>query len=164
MLGLGGGENLNEHVIGAGWQPANVRHEMLCEAVEIIQQLLGGGYVNVAGEHYRVDSAKIWDLPEARVPIGVAVSGEQSIEKFAPVADVMIAVEPKPELVSQWDKAGAQPASRKVGQVPICWDPSRGRAIERAHAQFRWIGDEGQQGFFDFAESELLRALREASG
>jgi G6PDH family F420-dependent oxidoreductase len=45
-LGLGAGENLNEHVVGRGWPPANVRHEMLAEAVEIIGELFAGGYVN----------------------------------------------------------------------------------------------------------------------
>ena len=78
-LGLGAGENLNEHVVGRGWPPANVRHEMLAEALEIITGLFDGGYVNYNGEHFRVDSAKLWDLPEQRVPIGVAVSGDQSI-------------------------------------------------------------------------------------
>lgn len=72
-LGLGAGENLNEHVVGRGWPPANVRHEMLGEAIEIIGELLAGGYVNIAGQHYRVDSAKIWDLPDDGVPIAVAV-------------------------------------------------------------------------------------------
>src|SRR3954454_20766704 len=94
-LGLGAGENLNEHVIGAGWPPANVRHEMFEEAVQIISSLLEGGYVNHAGRHFRVDSAKLWDRPEKKVPIGVAVSGDQSIERFAPLADHLIAVEPK---------------------------------------------------------------------
>src|SRR5919107_1059770 len=104
-LGLGAGENLNEHVVGRGWPPANVRHEMFTEALEIISALLDGGYVNYAGSHYRVDSAKVWDLPEARVPIGVAVSGDQSIESFAPLVDHLIAVEPKKDLVETWDQA-----------------------------------------------------------
>src|SRR4051794_19728989 len=76
-LGLGAGENLNEHVVGAGWPPANVRHEMFGEAIEIITSLFEGGYVNYAGDHFRVDSAKLWDLPERRVPLAVAVSGDQ---------------------------------------------------------------------------------------
>lgn len=138
MLGLGAGENLNEHVIGAGWPPVNVRHEMFEEAVEIIRRLFDGGYVNFVGDHYRVDSAKLWDVPDQRVPIGVAISGAQAIDKFASVADALIAVEPEPDLVSRWDDASGPP--RKIGQVPICWDPSRDRAIERAHAQFRWFG------------------------
>jgi len=138
-LGLGAGENLNEHVIGAGWPPVNVRHEMFEEAVEIIHRLFDGGYVNYVGEHYRVDSAKLWDLPERRVPIGVAISGQQSIEKFAPIADALIAVEPRTELVQQWEAQSESGPDRKIGQIPICWDPSRDRAVERAHAQFRWF-------------------------
>src|SRR5581483_10499876 len=48
-LGLGAGENLNEHVATAGgWPPANVRQEMLVEAVELIRELFGGGYVDRA--------------------------------------------------------------------------------------------------------------------
>src|SRR6478672_6188630 len=53
-LGLGAGENLNEHVVGQGWPPANVRHEMLVEAVTIINRLFDGGYVSFSGGHYRV--------------------------------------------------------------------------------------------------------------
>src|SRR3954453_10847521 len=79
-LGLGAGENLNEHVVGQGWPPVNVRHEMLEEALRIITSLFDGGSVDFAGTHYRVDSAKVWDLPQDPVPIGVAVSGKQSVE------------------------------------------------------------------------------------
>jgi G6PDH family F420-dependent oxidoreductase len=58
-LGLGAGESLNEHVVGRGWPPANVRHEMFDEALEIISSLFSGEYVNFAGKHFRVDSAKL---------------------------------------------------------------------------------------------------------
>jgi G6PDH family F420-dependent oxidoreductase len=139
-LGLGAGENLNEHVIGRGWPAANERHERLEEAVDIISALFDGGYVNYVGHHYRVDSAKIWDLPANRVPIGVAVSGPQSIAAFAPKAEVMIAIEPDPELVSAWDKAGpGRKPARKVGQLPVSWDRDVEAAKTRAHEQFRWF-------------------------
>src|SRR3954447_21708008 len=127
-LGLGSGENLNEHVIGQGWPAANVRHEMLGEALEIISALFDGGYVNYVGRHYRVDSAKVWDQPEQRVPIGVAVSGDQSIAKFAPMVDHLIAVEPEAELVTKWDEATGRSQSRKIGQIPVSWDTDRDRA------------------------------------
>jgi G6PDH family F420-dependent oxidoreductase len=137
-LGLGAGENLNEHVVGRGWPPVNVRHELLREAVEIISQLFDGGYVNYSGQHFRVDSAKLWDLPEQRVPIAVAVSGGQSVRTFAPLADAMVATEPDASLSQEWDVfQGGQ--SRKIGQLPICWDPDRDAAVERAHEQFRWF-------------------------
>lgn len=138
-LGLGAGENLNEHVVGEGWPPVNVRHEMLEEATIIIRALLDGGYVNFSGDHFRVDSAKLWDLPEQRVEIGVAVSGEQSVGTFAPLADHLVAVEPARDLVEQWDGLH-QGESRKIGQIPVCWDADRDRAVQRAHDQFRWFG------------------------
>lgn len=139
-LGLGAGENLNEHVIGEGWDPVNVRHEAFSEALQIINELFDGGYVNFVGDHYRVDSAKLWDLPESRVPIGVAVSGPQSIEVAAPWSDFMIAVEPDADAVTNYDEAvGAKALARKVGQLPISWDSVRDRAVTRAHEQFRWF-------------------------
>jgi G6PDH family F420-dependent oxidoreductase len=140
LLGLGAGENLNEHVVGRGWPPANVRHEMLEEALQIIRALFEGGYVNFAGEHYRVDSAKLWDLPVSPVPIAVAVSGSQSIETFAPLADHLIAVEPESDLVRQWDDQHPDGPGRKIGQIPVCWGPDRDACIDRAHELFRWFG------------------------
>ncbi|HEX2893039.1 MAG TPA: TIGR03557 family F420-dependent LLM class oxidoreductase [Marmoricola sp.] len=139
ILGLGAGENLNEHIVGP-WPAVNVRHEMLAEAVEIISALFDGGYVSYSGEHFEVDSAKLWDLPEQRVPIGVAVSGEQSVDLFAPVADHLIAVEPKAELISRWDAARDGRPSRRIGQLPICWGPDADECARVAHDQFRWFG------------------------
>jgi G6PDH family F420-dependent oxidoreductase len=138
-LGLGAGENLNEHVIGQGWPPVNVRHEMLSEAIDIIRALFSGGYVNYAGDHYRVDSAKLWDVGAEPPQIGVAVSGSRSCALAGQKADVMIAVEPKSSLGEKFDAAGGSGKPR-VGQVPICYDADRNVAIERAHDQFRWFG------------------------
>lgn len=138
ILGLGSGENLNEHVVGQGWPSAAVRQDKLIEAIEIIRLLHQGEQATWAGEHFRIDSAKIWDLPDRPVPIGVAVSGPSSIEKFAPLADHLIAVESERELISQWNRV--KPDSRKVGQLPICWGPDKDRAVQRAHELFRWFG------------------------
>jgi G6PDH family F420-dependent oxidoreductase len=137
-LGLGAGENLNEHVVGRSWPPANVRHEMLAEALEIIGELFAGEYVNRVGRHFRVDSARLWDVPDGGVPIAVAVSGTQSVEAFAPVADAMVAVEPRPELVCGFD-AAAGVELPKIGQQPIAWGTDRDEAVARAHDQFRWF-------------------------
>jgi G6PDH family F420-dependent oxidoreductase len=139
-LGLGAGENLNEHVVGRGWPAANVRHEMFGEALNIIGELFDGGYVNYAGKHFRVDSAKIWDLPERRVPIATAVSGQQSVALCAPRADAMIAVEPLAELVREWDLHSLDKDKRKIGQLPVSFGSHRAEAIRRAHAEFRWFG------------------------
>ena len=139
ILGLGAGENLNEHIAGP-WPGANVRQEMLAEAITIISDLFDGGYVSFAGQHFAVDSAKLWDLPEQRVPIGVAVSGAQGIDLFAPVADHLIAVEPQADLVDRWDDARAGRPSRRIGQLPVSWGPDEDEAVAVAHDQFRWFG------------------------
>jgi G6PDH family F420-dependent oxidoreductase len=139
-LGLGAGENLNEHVVGAGWPPVNVRHEMLSEAIAIIRALLDGDDVSVAGNHYRVDSARLWDLPDEPVEIGVAVSGNQGIERFAPLADHLIAVAPEARLIDSWTKAHPNSGGRSIGEQPVSWDPDRDRAVRTAHEQFRWFG------------------------
>src|SRR6478672_10409822 len=138
-LGLGAGENLNEHIVGGGWPGADVRQEMLVEALHIIRDLFDGGYVNFRGEHFDVESAKLWDLPDTRVPIGVAVSGKQSCQIAGELADVMIAVEPKPELGESFDAAGGTGKPR-IGQLPVSYDTDEKAARARAHEQFRWFG------------------------
>jgi G6PDH family F420-dependent oxidoreductase len=138
-LGLGAGENLNEHVTGGGWPPANVRHERLAEAVEIIRALLNGGTVNFRGRHYKVDTAKLWDRHETPIPIGVAVSGAQSCRLAGRLADFMVAVQPRPELGAAFDRHGGAGKPR-VGQLPVCYDEDRDTAVKRAHEQFRWFG------------------------
>jgi G6PDH family F420-dependent oxidoreductase len=143
-LGLGSGENLNEHTIGEGWPALETRQEMLEEAVEIIRALFGGDLVTYRGQHYAVDAARLWDLPEEAVRIAIAVSGERSVERFAPLADDLVAVEPDAEVVSQWNAVeGAKrigDGARAIGQIPICWDLDEKAAVERAHEQFRWFG------------------------
>ena len=52
-LGLGAGENLNEHIVGGQWPIAGVRHEMLEEAVEIIRALWAGGTGDVSRQALR---------------------------------------------------------------------------------------------------------------
>ncbi len=74
-LGLGSGENLNEHTVGEGWPAVETRQEMLEEAIEIIRALFEGELVTYRGEHFAVDSARLWDLPDEQVRIAVAVSG-----------------------------------------------------------------------------------------
>jgi G6PDH family F420-dependent oxidoreductase len=138
-LGLGAGENLNEHVVGGGWPGADLRHERLVEAVEIIRALFDGGYVNYRGQHFQAESAKLWDLPDSPPPIGIAVSGQQSCDLAGRLADVMIAVEPEASLVDMFDAAGGSGKPR-VGQVPVCFDDDRDAALKRAHSLFRWFG------------------------
>jgi G6PDH family F420-dependent oxidoreductase len=137
-LGLGAGENLNEHVVGQGWPGADRRHDMFAEAITIIRRLLDGEDLTFDGDHFRVDSTRLWDRPADGVPIAVAVSGPQSVRRFAPVSDAMVAVEPEPDLVASFrSEAGAEVPA--IGQQPVCWDPDPQAATQRAHEQFRWF-------------------------
>lgn len=128
----------------AGWPSVDRRQEMLKEAVEIIRELFGGELVGWKGEYYEVDSARLWDLPQTPVPIGIAVSGEKSVHMFAPLGDHLIAVEPDKSLVDAWRDArratGLPGHGRVIGQIPVSWDPDKDTAVKRAHDQFRWFG------------------------
>ena len=139
-LGLGSGENLNEHVVGRRWPAVGTRHQMLGEAVDIIAALFDGrGSFNYRGRHFDVEQAKLWDLPEQRVQIGIAVSGPDSCKLAGAKADLMIAVEPRAELGEMFDAAGGSGKPR-VGQIAVAYDSDREAAIRRAHEQFRWFG------------------------
>jgi G6PDH family F420-dependent oxidoreductase len=137
-LGLGAGENLNEHVVG-GWPHVNERHEMLAEALEIIRSLLNGDRLHYAGDHFQVPDAVLWDRPQEGVPIGVAVSGQDSCELAGLYADLMIATEPRPELVQAFEVDGGL-GKPKVGQVAICYGEDEHECVRLAHEQFRWFG------------------------
>ena len=137
-LGLGAGENLNEHIVGGRWPLASVRHQMLAEAVQIIRALWAGGTVTYRGRHFEVESARVWDLPETAPPIGIAVSGPGSCRLAGRHADAMIATEPRAELGQLFDAAGGSGKPR-IGQIAVSYDPDERTAARRAMEQFRWF-------------------------
>jgi G6PDH family F420-dependent oxidoreductase len=137
-LGLGAGENLNEHIVGGRWPVVGVRHQMLAEAVEIIRALWAGGTVTYRGKHYEVESARVWDLPDTLPPIGIAVSGPGSCRLAGRHADAMIATEPRAELGRMFDDAGGAGKPR-IGQIAVSYDPDQQVAVQRAMEQFRWF-------------------------
>ena len=102
-LGLGAGENLNEHVIGEGWPNVDTRQAMLGEAMRIIRELYSGELVTFRGDYFDVDSARIWDLPKGGVPIGVAAGGPTAVDELGPLADHLIATDPDRELLDAWN-------------------------------------------------------------
>jgi G6PDH family F420-dependent oxidoreductase len=141
-LGLGAGENLNEHVVGEGWPAVGSRHTMLSEAIDVIAALFDaedGAAISYHGDFYDLETARLWDRPDERVPIGVAVSGPESCRLAGRKADLMIAVEPKGELGEMFDAAGGSGKPR-VGQIAVSYDEDRDAAVKRAHEQFRWFG------------------------
>ena len=137
-LGLGAGENLNEHIIGGQWPIVGVRHEMLEEAVDIIRALWAGGTVTLRGKHFDVEAAKIWDLPESPPPIGIAVSGPTAAVSPDDTPTSMIATEPRAELGDMFDDAGGA-GSRASGRSRCRTTPTQRVAVKRAMEQFRWF-------------------------
>jgi G6PDH family F420-dependent oxidoreductase len=136
QLNLGAGERLNEHVVGDGWPGVDVRHEMLAEATEIIRLLWQGGYCSYEGRFFTVEDARVFDLPERPVPIGIAASGRQSAELAARKGDALVAIEPRSDLVERYRAAGGR--GDTWCQIAVCWGDDERKALETAHERFRW--------------------------
>ena len=86
-LGVGSGENLNEHILGNAWPPVRVRLQLLEEAVEIMRQLWEGSIVTAHTEHYTVENARLYTLPEAPPPVLVSAFGAKATEVAARIGD-----------------------------------------------------------------------------
>ncbi|MEU1362272.1 TIGR03557 family F420-dependent LLM class oxidoreductase [Micromonospora zamorensis] len=137
-LGLGAGENLNEHVVG-GWPHVQQRHEMFEEALQIIRPLLNGETLTFSGNHFDVPDAYIWDRPERPVPMAVAASGRQSATLAAEYGNGIISTEPDRHIIEMYDDAGGAGQPR-YGQVAICYGPDEAECRKIVHDQFRWFG------------------------
>jgi G6PDH family F420-dependent oxidoreductase len=120
FLGVGTGENLNEHILGDRWPPQDVRLEMLEEAVEIIRLLWEGGTKTYRGEHYVVENARLYTLPSQPPPILVAASGPRAAEAAGAIGDGIITTAPKAELLKQFQGGGGTDKPC-YGQLAVCW-------------------------------------------
>jgi G6PDH family F420-dependent oxidoreductase len=105
-LGIGTGEALNEHIFGDAWPEAEVRLEMLEEAVEIMRGLWKGGNYSHRGKHYTVENARIYTLPDKPVEILVSAFGPKAIEVAARIGEGYISTMPDGDLVRQFRSAG----------------------------------------------------------
>jgi G6PDH family F420-dependent oxidoreductase len=134
FLGLGTGENLNEHIVGQGWPPINQRQEMLAEAIEIIRMLWEGGLKSYEGNYFRVEEARIYTLPDQLPPIYVAASGEHSATLAGQMGDGFITTSPEQELVQTFQKAGG--GNKPIyGQLTVCVAKTEQQGVETA---FKW--------------------------
>jgi G6PDH family F420-dependent oxidoreductase len=105
-LGVGTGEALNEHILGDRWPEADVRREMLEEAVEVIRLLWQGGPQSHHGTHYQVEHARIYDLPEEPPPILVSGFGPEATRLAAKIGDGYCTTSPDAELISLYREEG----------------------------------------------------------
>jgi coenzyme F420-dependent glucose-6-phosphate dehydrogenase len=135
FLGVGTGENLNEHVTGEWWPPGEVRREMLEEAVEVIRKLWKGGTVEHFGRHYTVDNARVYSRPSEPPPIVVAADARASAELAGRIGDGLIAVSASEQLVQTFEEAGGTGKPR-YGQVDVCVAADETEARRIAHRQW----------------------------
>ncbi len=131
FLGVGSGENLNEHILGDAWPEADVRQEMLAEAVEVIRLLWQGGMQSHRGRHYTVQNARIYTLPEQPVPIMVAASGPKAATLSGEIGDGFIGTSPDAETIQTFEQAGGKGKPR-YGQLTVCWAEDEASARKTA--------------------------------
>src|SRR4029450_9303250 len=65
FLGVGTGENLNEHILGERWPETEVRQERLTEAIDVIRLLWQGGNRSYHGRYFTVENARLYTLPHS---------------------------------------------------------------------------------------------------
>jgi coenzyme F420-dependent glucose-6-phosphate dehydrogenase len=119
-LGVGSGENLNEHIHGDPWPGVAVRQARLEEAIEVIRQLWEGKLSSHRGEHFTVENARIYSLPEEPPPLLVAVAGESSVALAARAGDGLVGTAPVAESVGQFRSEGGE-GKPTYGQLHVCW-------------------------------------------
>ena len=109
FLGVGSGENLNEHILGDRWPETAVRQEMLEEAIEVIRLLWEGGLQSHHGKHYTVENARLYTLPEEPPPIIVAAAGPAGRRSWpGGSATASSGSFPTRSVIEQFEKAGGK--------------------------------------------------------
>ena len=134
FLGVGTGENLNEHVLAQRWPPADLRRSMLEEAVTLIRELWSGELTTFRGNHFDVENARIYTLPDKQPEVYVAAGAIESATLAAHIGDGLIGTAPDADLVSAFEEAGGSEKPR-YGQVTVCWAETEAEARRTA---FEW--------------------------
>ncbi len=132
FLGVGTGEQLSEHVFGDRWPEHEVRLEMLREAVDIIRTLWEGETTSYRGDHYTLENARIYTLPEELPPIPIAADGPNAARTAGEIGDGLVAVAPDEELVEAFEAGGGEDKPT-YAEIDICYAEDEQEAIETAH-------------------------------
>lgn len=127
-LGVGSGEALNEHVLGDAWPEADVRLEMLEEAIEVMRGLWQGRQYSHYGVHYAVENARIYTLPAAPPDILVSGFGPKAVDLAARVGDGYCTTMPDAELIGRYRGAGGGDKLVQAG-TKVCWGPDEAEAV-----------------------------------
>src|SRR3954468_24813316 len=129
-LGVGSGEALNEHVLGDVWPEADERLEMLEEAIEVMRELWTGKQVSRRGEHYTVQSARLYTRPDTPPPVYVSGFGPKAVELAGRVGDGFCITMPDKDLISRFHAAGGEGKPVQAGaKVSFHADEAEAKAI-----------------------------------
>jgi G6PDH family F420-dependent oxidoreductase len=142
FLGVGSGENLNEHITGEKWPAAQIRLEMLEEAIDMIRILWQGSLQSYYGLYYTLENARLYTLPDQPIPLYVAAMGEKAATLAGEMGDGFINTEPDKEVVQAFEEAGGKGKPR-IGQMTVCWAKDERKAIETAMKYWRFAGLQG---------------------
>jgi len=143
FLGVGTGENLNEHILGQGWPEIAIRQQRLAEAIEIMRLLWRGEQCSHHGKYYVVESARLYSLPKKPLQIMVAAAGPQSAKLAAKLGDGLIATEPNQQLIETF-RTESKEVKPCYGELHVCFDPDQKRAEKLAHEIWSVAGLPGQ--------------------
>jgi G6PDH family F420-dependent oxidoreductase len=131
LLGVGTGENLNEHIVGQGWPETSVRQARLEEAIGVIRLLWSGENVSHRGQHYTVENARLYTVPDAPPPLIVAAAGPKSAALAARLGDGLVSTAPEQQLVEEFERAGGTGKPR-YAEVTVCWAEDERQARKTA--------------------------------
>jgi G6PDH family F420-dependent oxidoreductase len=112
---------------------------MLEEAIGVIRELFTGDVVRHRGEHYDVDHARLYTLPEEPVPIYMSGFGAKSAQLAGRIADGFINTKPDPDLVAAFQDGGGRGKPMAAG-MKVCWAPTKEQGVETAHRV--WANEE----------------------
>jgi G6PDH family F420-dependent oxidoreductase len=131
-LGVGSGEALNEQILGDHWPSAEVRLEMLEEAVEVMRALWGGETLEHYGVHYVVQNAHVYTRHETPPPVIVSGFAPKAIDLAARIGDGYCNTAPDGEAVSAFRQGGGgdKPCH---GSIKVCWGEDEAAARATAH-------------------------------
>jgi G6PDH family F420-dependent oxidoreductase len=131
-LGVGSGEALNEHIFGDPWPRADVRLEMLEEAVEIMRELWTGRQVSYSGAHYDVENARIYTLPETPPDVLVSGFGPKAVDLAARIGDGYCITMPDKDLIGRFRREGGGDKPVHAG-TKVCYGDDEAERRRIAH-------------------------------
>ena len=144
ILGVGTGEALNEHILGDPWPHAARRLEMLEEAVALIRELWTGEVVSHYGEHYTVDTARIYTRPEEPPPIYVSAFGPKALDLAARIGDGFMTTMPDGDSVAEFKRLKGDDRAPTMAGLKVAFADSAEEGLDHAHRLWANSGVPGE--------------------